>query len=92
MASWPSGGYLVNNNRWSDDAGPQTIWADNYRHWGVSSKQASTTDVKVYPDVELPYYNTWATIPSLRNLVYLSQRVPAVYAARKGQVHCRSGV
>jgi hypothetical protein len=70
-ASWPSGGYLVNNNRWSDDAGPQTIWADSYRHWGVSSKQASTTDVKVYPDVELPYYNTWATIPSLRNLAYL---------------------
>jgi hypothetical protein len=70
-ASWPSGGYLVNNNRWSDDAGPQTIWADSYRNWGVVSKQGPTTDVKVYPDVEVPYYNTWATIPSMRNLAYL---------------------
>lgn len=71
MASWPSGGYLVNNNKWSDAAGPQTIWADSYRKWGVTSRQRPTTDVKVYPNVELPYYNTWHTTPSMRNLASL---------------------
>ncbi len=71
MASWPSGGYLVNNNKWSDAAGPQSIWAYSYHHWGVTSKQRATTDVKVYPNVEVPYYNTWGTTPSLRNLAYL---------------------
>lgn len=73
-ASWPSGGYFVNNNRWSDDAGPQAVWAYSYRHWGVTSKQGPTTDVKVYPDVELPYYNAWATTPGLRNLAYLRSK------------------
>ncbi len=70
-ASWQSGDYLVNNNRWSDDAGPQSIWAGSYRNWGVVSRQGPTTDVKVYPNVELPYYNTAATIPSMQNLAYL---------------------
>jgi Glycosyl hydrolase family 12 len=69
-ASWPSGGYEVNNDEWSADAGPQTIWADSYRHWGVSSTQGPTTDVKVYPDVELRYY-TWSTTPSMGNLTSL---------------------
>jgi hypothetical protein len=70
-ASWQSDGYQVNNNKWSGDAGPQTIWANSYHNWGVISRQGPTTDVKVYPNVELPYYNTWTTIPSMQNLAYL---------------------
>lgn len=58
LASWPSDGYQVNNDEWSGDAGPQTIWADSYKHWGVTSKQGPTTAVKTYPDVGVPYYQT----------------------------------
>jgi hypothetical protein len=87
LASWPSDGYQVNNDEWSGDAGPQTIWADSYKHWGVTSKQGPTTDVKTYPDVEVPYYQTSA--PSLTDLGYLrsefTQHMPSAadnYIAR----------
>jgi hypothetical protein len=58
MASWadPGGTFAVNNNEWSGDAGPETVWANSYKNWGVVSDQADTTDVKVYPDVEDPVY------------------------------------
>ena len=55
--AWRNGGFIVANNVLSTQAGPQTIWADSYRNWGVESNQPSTANVstasvKSYPCVE----------------------------------------
>lgn len=58
MGSWNNGGYVLNNNEWNGSAGPQTIWADSYRHWGVASNQpAGNTAIETYPDVQKVYNN-----------------------------------
>lgn len=69
-ASWETDGYLVNNNKWSGDAGPQTISACSWSQWSVVSNQPGTgTDdaVKTYPDtqkhVNLPV-SSLTTLPS----------------------------
>jgi len=49
--SWSNGGYTLNNNVWGQGAGPQTIWANSYSNWGVSSDQPNTSGVKSYPEV-----------------------------------------
>jgi hypothetical protein len=58
MASWqdPGGQFVINNDEWSGDHGPETIWANSYHNFGVVSDQADTSDVKVYPDVDYPLY------------------------------------
>jgi hypothetical protein len=59
FATWQNGRFDVYNNEWNQGAaGPQTIWADSYHHWGVESTQASTTSVKTYPSVQENYTNT----------------------------------
>lgn len=58
-----NGQYNINNNEWSNDHGPQTIWANNFHSWGVCSTQGPTTDVKVYPNVETPFYNLSSPVP-----------------------------
>jgi hypothetical protein len=59
FAIWQNGRFDVYNNEWNKGvAGPQTIWADSYHHWGVESIQASTTSVKTYPSVQENYTNT----------------------------------
>jgi hypothetical protein len=58
FGAWNNGGFIVYNNEWNtSQAGPQTIWADSYHYWGVQSKQANTTSVKVYPCVQKDYSN-----------------------------------
>jgi hypothetical protein len=58
FGAWNNGGFIVYNNEWNtSQAGPQTIWADSYHHWGVQSKQANTTSVKTYPCVQKDYKN-----------------------------------
>jgi hypothetical protein len=58
MAIWSNGGFLVDNNEWNQSAGPQTIWADSYQHWGVqSTQQAGNTAVETYPCVQENYNN-----------------------------------
>jgi hypothetical protein len=58
MASWNNGGYLVDNNEWNQSAGPQTVWADSYQHWGVqSTQQAGNTAVETYPCVQKNFNN-----------------------------------
>lgn len=55
QGSWNNGGYVVNNNMWSGDAGPQTISACAWNRWSVTSNQSgSGTDdsVKTYPDTQ----------------------------------------
>ncbi len=59
FGAWHNGGFIVYNNEWNTaEAGPQTIWANSYQNWGVSSKQANTTSVKTYPSVQKNYSNT----------------------------------
>lgn len=58
LGSWNNGGYIVYNNEWNGSAGPQTIWADSYQHWGVQSSQAAgNTAVETYPCVQKNYDN-----------------------------------
>jgi hypothetical protein len=52
QATWNNGGFIVYNNAWNSSAGPQTIWANSYQHWGVESTQrAGNTAVETYPCV-----------------------------------------
>jgi hypothetical protein len=56
FGTWQNGRFDVYNNEWNtSEAGPQTIWANSYRDWGVESKQANTTSVKTYPSVQKNY-------------------------------------
>ncbi|WP_205620116.1 GH12 family glycosyl hydrolase domain-containing protein [Cohnella thermotolerans] len=50
FASWSNGGYTVYNDVWGSGAGPQTIWANSYSNWGVTSNQPNTGGVKSYPN------------------------------------------
>jgi hypothetical protein len=67
LAAWNNGGFIVYNNEWNSSAGPQTIWADSYQHWGVAStQQAGNTAVETYPCVQKNYNNV--PVSSLRLL------------------------
>ena len=58
FGKWYDGKYFVYNNAWNtDQAGPQTVWANSYHQWGVVSKQPDSTSVKTYPSVQLDYLN-----------------------------------
>jgi hypothetical protein len=52
FGSWSNGGYILNNDVWGSGAGPETIWANSFHNWGVSSDQPATNGVKAYPHVE----------------------------------------
>lgn len=69
LAAWNNGGFIVYNNEWNHSAGPQTIWADSYQHWGVeSTQQAGNTAVETYPCVQKNYANPRiSSIRMLRN-------------------------
>ena len=58
FGAWNNGGFIVYNNEWNSSAGPQTIWADSYRHWGVESTQrAGNTAIETYPCVQKNFNN-----------------------------------
>ena len=44
-----AGGYAVCNDIWGDGAGPQTVWADSFAHWGVRANHPDTAGIKAYP-------------------------------------------
>ncbi len=47
FATWNNRAFDVFNNEWNtSEAGPQTIWAYSYHHWGVESTQSASTSVK----------------------------------------------
>ena len=53
FGAWNNGGYILYNNEWNSTAGPQTIWADSFHHWGAESTQAAgNTAVETYPCVQ----------------------------------------
>jgi hypothetical protein len=58
FGAWNNGGFILYNNEWNSTAGPQTIWADSYSHWGVQSVQAAgNTAVETYPCVQKDFAN-----------------------------------
>lgn len=58
FGAWNNSGFIVYNNEWNNSAGPQTIWADSYRHWGAQSTQrAGNTAVETYPCVQKNFNN-----------------------------------
>jgi hypothetical protein len=58
FGAWNNGGFIVYNNEWNPTAGPQTIWADSYNHWGVQSNQAArNVAVETYPCVQKDFAN-----------------------------------
>ncbi len=58
FGAWNNGGFIVYNNEWNSSAGPQTIWANSYRSWGVQSVQtAGNTAVETYPCMQKNYNN-----------------------------------
>jgi hypothetical protein len=61
---WSNGGYFIRNDAWNSDAGPQTLYACSYHDWSVVAKEASTTDVKTYPDVQMDFQETGAATGS----------------------------
>jgi hypothetical protein len=53
FAVWNNDGFFFHNNEWNPGAGPQTIWANSGRDWGVRSDQAGgNTAVETYPSVQ----------------------------------------
>lgn len=54
LGQWSDGGFVISNNKWNREAGPQTINACGYDSWSVTSNQPElATDpgaVKTYPD------------------------------------------
>jgi hypothetical protein len=69
FGTWDNGAFDVYNNEWNkSEAGPQTIWANSYHHWGVESTQSASTSVKTYPSVQRNYpnrpYNTFSMLRS----------------------------
>ncbi len=76
FGSWTNDGYVLYNNEWNtSQAGPQTIWADSFHHWGVSSDQAANTAVKTYPCVQQNYDNVKVTSLSYLRSAF-SQSMP----------------
>lgn len=51
---WNQGGFYIFNNVWNKKSkpGPQHIWANSYKDWGVTSTQTTTTAVRAYPCVQ----------------------------------------
>jgi hypothetical protein len=55
---WNNGGFFVYNNAWNSSAGPQTIWANSFKNWGVESSQAAGNKaVETYPNVQKNFNN-----------------------------------
>lgn len=51
FATWNNGGYVVANDVWGTNPGPQTLWANSYSNWGVFTTQGGT-NIASYPHVE----------------------------------------
>ena len=69
FAAWNNRAFDVFNNEWNtSEAGPQTIWAYSYHHWGVESTQSASTSVKTYPSVQRNYpHRPYSTFSMLRS-------------------------
>jgi hypothetical protein len=66
-AEWNDGGYTLRNDIWGSGAGPQTIWANSYRDWGVRANHPDTGGVKAYPHVARMVNRKVSSLTSLRS-------------------------
>ena len=66
-ATWSNGGYTIYNDVWGSGAGPQSIWANSYHDWGVSSNQPNTGGVKSYPNVTRTIGTAIGSLHSVRS-------------------------
>jgi hypothetical protein len=58
FAAWHTAGYIVYNNGWNSSHGPQRIWANSFKYWGVTSTQAAgNTAMETYPCVQKNFSN-----------------------------------
>jgi len=78
---WHNGRFDVFNNEWNKAAaGPQTIWAYSYHHFGVRSDQPTTTSVKTYPCVQQNFHEP--AVAAITQLVSsYAQAMPPLAAA-----------
>jgi hypothetical protein len=81
LGIWKNAGFDVYNNEWNKSAaGPQTIWAYSYEHWGVRSAQPGSTSVKTYPSVQQNFRSP--RLSSITQLVStFTQAMPPVAAS-----------
>jgi hypothetical protein len=57
FATWTDGSYIVANDVWGSNPGPETVWAYSGSNWGVFSNQTGS-GIKSYPHVEFDNINT----------------------------------
>lgn len=50
-ATWSNGGYVIENDVWGANPGPQSIWANSFRDWGVWANHTGG-GIKSYPNVD----------------------------------------
>lgn len=73
FASWSNGGYTVSNNVWGSGAGPQTIYANSYGNFWVTSNQPSPGNtVKSYPNSSKTINRTLSSLRQVTSSVNLS--------------------
>jgi len=76
FAAWNNGGFILYNNMWNSSAGPQTIWGNSYKSWGVQSDQTGTA-VETYPCVQQDFNNVLvSSLPTLSNT--FTESMPSV--------------
>jgi hypothetical protein len=66
-ATWSNGGYTLYNDVWGGGHGPQTIWANSYSNWGVSSDQPNTGGVKSFPNATRPVGTAIGSLHTVRS-------------------------
>ncbi len=86
-ASTERGGHIyygtsqIRNNVTCPCAGPQQIWADSGRSWGVNSDQPAGSKVVSYPDVQVLQYNPISAIPIMQGHYDLRQPAKGDFVA-----------
>jgi Glycosyl hydrolase family 12 len=62
-ATWSNGGYTVANDVWGSNPAPETIWANSYSNWGVTTSQTGS-GIKSYPHCERAVGKTLSSLGS----------------------------
>ncbi|MDP9174221.1 MAG: hypothetical protein M3O30_10195 [Planctomycetota bacterium] len=79
-ATWSNGGYSVENDVWGSGAGPQTIWANSFSNWGISTRQ-NNGGVKSYAHVKKTIGKTTSSLRSCTSSFNVSLPATGVYNA-----------
>jgi glycosyl hydrolase family 12 len=79
FGSWSNGGYILNNDVWGQGAGPQTIWANSFHNWGVSSNQPATNGVKSYAHAEFDVNRSLSALHTVSSTFNVSVPGTGVY-------------